>query len=490
MKKIDHEGFLIRCTESLKTALLLINDNQHGIVFVLDKKSALIGSLSDGDIRRYLFRGGQLEAAVDQAMNPNPCRVTVTEDFFSYDQLLGAAQASQNILTPVVDSSNKVLRIYVKEDSPNTGSVLKYPVAKVEYHGGEMLNVTKAISSTWISSRGEFIDSCERQLSKLTSSADTLLTSNGTVALQLALKALGIGPGDLVAVPDLTFAATANSVIACGATPVLIDVEPRTWNISLDCLQKSLSKGLKAVISVDLYGNPCDYQGLYEFTRSNSLYLVVDAAESIGATYNGEHIGCQYCDAITFSFFGNKTITCGEGGSVSFACSDTAKQARILRDHGMDPSRRYWHKTVGFNFRMTNLQAAILSAQLEHLVDIVSKKRWIYEQYYSNFSKHEHIGYQCENSVSQSSRWLTTITLDDRNIKALSARLSQGDIETRPIFYPLSVMPPYSHYVLFKDSFSVSLQISKSGISLPSYCSLDQDDIKHISKLVVSCVTE
>lgn len=483
----DFNCLTVQYNESLTNALRLINLNGFGLLYILDEGRFLLGSLSDGDIRRFLINGGSLDAEVQACMNRNPLKIVYsgTSDVEKTERVF--TQKINYSVVPVVDVLGRLISLERPAKESLSASGLKYPIAKVLLHGKEVQNVLEAITSTWISSRGVFIQEAESLITSLTAASDTLVTANGTVALQLALAAHRVGPGDNVIIPNLTFAATANAVIACGAKPILADVDPETWNISTSHVEEILTNAedVRAVIAVDLYGNPCDYSRLQSLTKTHNCYFIVDAAESIGASYLDNHIGNQYCDALTFSFFGNKTITCGEGGSVSFASAETAEYARILRDHGMNPRRKYWHDIAGYNFRMTNLQAAILVAQLEFLPNIVDKKRNIHETYKLLLGECDQITFQQENIYGKSSFWLTSIICNNVDLDELSIHLRKYEVETRPIFYPLSEMPPYQGYIYPGINYSASKKVSQKGLSLPSFTSLSCSDQKYIASAIL-----
>ena len=244
----------------------------------------------------------------------------------------------------------------------------------------EMELVVECLNSGWISSQGNFVKKFEDNFSKLVCDRPCVTTCNGTTSLHLALVALGIGPGDEVIVPDLTFAATINAVIHCGATPVICDVDEHNWNISNETLLGLITKKTRAVIFVHLLGLPCEISAVKKELVSRGILIIEDAAEAIGSSANKKPVG-SFGDAAIFSFFGNKTLTTGEGGMAVFKTKRHSDKARVLRDHGMSPNRRYWHNFAGFNYRMTNLQAAVGVAQLQRLPDILKRKIDIGEKY-------------------------------------------------------------------------------------------------------------
>ena len=294
-----------------------------------------------------------------------------------------------------------------------------------------------------------------------------MAVSNGTVALHLALVALGVGPGDEVIVPNLTFAASANAVIHAGASPVFCEIDPCTWCIDPNEVKRLVGPKTKAIMPVHLYGQPCDMDALQEICAENNLLMIEDAAEALGSEWKKHRVG-TFGDAATFSFFGNKTISTGEGGMILFKDSHVASKAQILRDHGMSIERRYWHEIIGYNYRLTNMQAALGVAQMERLPQILKAKIRISE-YYSNRLKTVE-GISLLPSLNQDivhSNWLYGIVLDDcLNRDLISCSLLEQGIETRPFFYPLSEMPPYEKFS--REDFPIVENISKEW-SLSAY---------------------
>ena len=227
------------------------------------------------------------------------------------------------------------------------------PVMEPSLNGNELQYVIDCIKTGWISSQGLYVKRFEAEFASYLGVPEAVSCANGTVALHLALAALGIGAGDEVIVPDLTFAASINAVLHSGATPVLVDVRRDTWTIDTDSLQSLMTPRTRAIMPVHLYGRASHMDELRAIAKAHGVLLIEDAAEALGASYRGAMLG-SLGDAGTFSFFGNKLITTGEGGMVVYRDAKAAARARILRDHGMDPKRRYWHLEVGYNYRLTN----------------------------------------------------------------------------------------------------------------------------------------
>jgi perosamine synthetase len=238
------------------------------------------------------------------------------------------------------------------------------PVAAPMLAGNEKKYVMDCLDSNWISSRGTYIERFENAFADFCGARHALSCTNGTTALHLALLALGVGAGDEVIVPTLTFVATANAVTYCGARPVMIDAEPRTWNINPCLIEEKITPRTRGIIVVHLYGHPVDMDPVIEIARRHGLFVLEDAAEAHGAIYKGQVAG-SIGDIATFSFFGNKVLSTGEGGMVVTNDPELASKIRLLKDQGMDPNRRYWYPVIGYNYRMTNVAAAIGLAQVE-----------------------------------------------------------------------------------------------------------------------------
>jgi len=253
-------------------------------------------------------------------------------------------------------------------------------VASPALHGRELDYVTEAVESTWISSHGRFIDAFEREFADFCQTKHAITTNNGTTALHLALVGLGIGPGDEVLVPTVTYIATANAVTYCGATPVLVDVLPGTLNIDPEAARAAITERTRAIIPVHLYGEAADMDAVTSLAFEHGLYVVEDAAEAHGARFEGRPVG-GFGHAGMFSFFGNKIITTGEGGMIVTNDDEYAARIRLYRGQGMDPTRRYWFPVVGYNYRMTNVQAAIGLAQFERVEAALARRAEVRARY-------------------------------------------------------------------------------------------------------------
>jgi len=360
------------------------------------------------------------------------------------------------------------------------------PIAEPFLGEEELKNVVEAVKSGWISSRGKFIPDFEGEVARCCGVKYGVATSNGTVALHLALIALGIGPGDEVIVPTLTFVATANAVIYAGAKPVFVDSHPNYWCIDPEKIERAITPKTRAIIPVHLYGHPCDMDIIMDIARRHNLYVIEDAAEAQGAEYRRKKVG-SFGDVACLSFFGNKIITTGEGGMCLTSDEGLAERMRILRDHGMNPNKRYWHDMVGFNYRMTNLQAAVGVAQIERLGKFVEKKRKIADWYRGGLKKLEEkelIKLHPEMPWATNVYWMYSILVQDNfgiGRDELRRKLELKGVESRPLFYPLHTMPPYE---IGEERIPVAEELSRRGISLPSSVNLTAEQIDYIADII------
>jgi perosamine synthetase len=347
--------------------------------------------------------------------------------------------------------------------------------------------VLAALDSGWVSSIGKYIDEFEAGFARYCGAEYALTASNGTTGLHLALAALGIGPGDEVIVPDLTFVASANAVAYTGATPVLADIDPDTLCLDPASVKSLLSPRTKAIMPVHLYGHPADMDALNEIASANGLAIVEDAAEAHGAEYRGRRVGGLGRCAV-FSFYGNKVITTGEGGMLTTNDRELYLRARRLRDHAMHPERRYFHEERGFNYRITNLQAALGVAQLERIDDFLSRRTEIMDWYRSEIPTTDHVRLNRVKNWAKSAFWMVCLEVDwfdeprrDAFMKALKTR----GIDSRPYFCTLSSMPMYRQAAL-----PVAAKKAQVGLNLPSYYELTKSDVRRIGSDVNALLKE
>jgi len=357
---------------------------------------------------------------------------------------------------------------------------IRYPVAAPDLSGNELRYAEECIKSTWVSSQGPFLRRFEEQVAAAAGTEYAAAVCNGTAALHLALAALDLGPGDEVIVPSLTFIATANAVTYCGATPVFADCDPDTWCIAPESIERLISPRTKGIIPVHLYGHPCDMDPILAIARDRGLWVVEDCAEAMGAMYKGKLVG-SLGDIGTFSFFGNKIITTGEGGAVVTQSERLHSRLNLLRGQGMDPQKRYWHNVVGFNYRMTNLAAALGVAQMERFSTLVEQRRRLARWYDAALAGVTGLTLPVEAVGSQSAYWMySLLTADEARRDALRTGLLDTGIETRPFFYPIHEMPMYAAAPTDRGC-PVTRDVSYRGLSLPSSSYLLHSDIELIT---------
>jgi len=359
------------------------------------------------------------------------------------------------------------------------------PIAAPVLAGNEKKYVMDCLNSTWISSVGKYVKWFEESFAEFCGAKHAVSCSNGTAALHLALMALGVGPGDEVIVPTLTFVATANAVTYCGARPVFIDSEPETWNLNPDLLEKKITPRTKGIICVHLYGHPVDMDPVLKIAYRHGLFVLEDAAEAHGAEYKTQPVG-SLGDIATFSFYGNKIIVTGEGGMVVTNNDNLAHKVRQLKGQGMDRQRRYWFPTVGYNYRMTNIQAAIGLAQLEKADWHIQRRREIASWYYERLREVSGLILPVEKEWAKNVYWMFSIVLDkntsiDRD--EVMVALREEGIETRPFFYPIHTLPPYQRFAEEAD-FRVANRLSARGINLPTWAGLKKGDIDLICEVL------
>ena len=360
--------------------------------------------------------------------------------------------------------------------------MIKVPVYKPYLRGNYKRYAFSAINSNWISSRGKFIDKFETAFSEyLGDKIYSTTVANGTVALDLALRVLEIGPGDEVILPNLTYIATANAVVRAGATPKFVDCCSHDWNIDINSISERITKKTRAIIAVHIYGSICDMNEILKIAHDNNIFVIEDTAEALGSSLNKKMAG-TFGDIATFSFFGNKTITTGEGGMVSSKSSELINKAKHLKSQAVSLKREYWHDDIGYNFRMTNVQAAIGLSQIELIEDIINKKINIYDWYKTALQNYP-IKFQKKISNSVSSRWMNACEFNnEETLKNVRKILRMNDIETRPAF-PL--LTNFKMYPNNNEKFIVGEKISKTGLCLPSFPSLTELQVKKIAQLII-----
>jgi len=343
--------------------------------------------------------------------------------------------------------------------------------------------VTDAIKSGWVSSLGKYIDQFENKFASFCDVKYALATSNGTTALHLALVALDIKEGDEVIIPDLTFIATANAVKYTGAKVVTVDIEKDTLCIDPKAIENAITSKTKAIIPVHIYGHPANMIEINEIAKKYNLKVIEDAAEAHGAEVYGKKVG-GLGDVGIFSFYGNKIITSGEGGMITTNDEDLYNKMRYLRDHAMSKEKRYWHTEVGFNYRMTNLQAALGLAQLERIDELLAKKKEVFEWYQEELKNIPNLKLNVQREGYKNVYWMICLEIigyDETQRNDLILKLKEKGIDSRPFFYPISDMPMYQ-----KVNTPITHKIYQRGINLPSYFELEKKSVQFIVDKVLN----
>ncbi len=364
------------------------------------------------------------------------------------------------------------------------------PVSRPSIGDLETEFVCRAVKSTWISSTGEFLEELRNNFAREVGVKYAIPVSNGTVALHLALLAVGVSIGDEVIVPSLTYIAPVNAVRYCGATPVFADVEKDSWCINPDDIIKLITPRTKAIIAVHLYGMPASMDVIMRIGRDYGIYVIEDAAEAMFAKF-GEKMTGSMGDVSTFSLFGNKVLTSGEGGIITTNSDRISHEIEILRGQGMDPERRYWFPKIGFNYRMTNVAAAIFCAQFQRKNELQNERWKIYKAYDDFFADLEGIQLQINLSNRSRSPWLYPIILTEECKKTrdeIMADLHNNGIETRPFFNPIHEMPPYQSFPP-KLSMKVTNWLATRGLNLPTYPGLKMSEVEKIAQCLVKLIT-
>jgi perosamine synthetase len=357
------------------------------------------------------------------------------------------------------------------------------PVYRPEIGDAEKAYVNDALDSTWISSRGPFLDRFEREFADYVGADHGVGCANGTVSLHLAFAALGLGPGDEVIVPTFTYVASVNAIRYTGARPVFVDSDMATWSLDPERVRSAITPRTRAIEVVHLYGHPADMDAILELADDRGLAVVEDAAEAHGARYKGRRVGALGTVG-SFSFFGNKIVTTGEGGMLVTSDAALAEAARHLRGQGVSPTRTYWHDVVGFNYRMTNVAAAIGCAQLERIGETLDRKRRIAAWYEARLDGVDGVALQEPAAWAEPVYWMNSILVDPVIREQLRDHLAQRGVDSRPFFHPAHTLPMYAD----GGSYPVAERLGASGINLPSYAGLTEEEVATVCSAVIDGV--
>jgi perosamine synthetase len=459
----EESQFVCRRSESIFSVVEKCLDNGLGSCLVVEDDRTLIGRISLEDIRQAILDG---RAVANPTLDHHILAATS-----SSQALLRNDASDDDVLRAVIDKQGHLAAIDVDR------SMQPISVSRPNLSRDEFRSVLDAFLSSWISSKGPYVKKFERSFSRFVGTGHGIAVTNGTVALHLALLALDIGPGDEVIVPDFTFAATINAVIYCGATPVIVDVDRDTWCMTLKTVAPACTSRTKAIIPVHLYGRPAEIGPIVEFARARGIAVVEDCAEAPGSRYGGRMVG-QFGDVSCFSFYANKIVATGEGGMCLTSRDDLATSIRRLRDHGMTPDRAYWHECVGYNYRLTNLQAAIGHAQLGRIGDTLRRNRRIERLYQQALTDVPEVEFApLLSDEYEPIVWLACVRVPAERRHQILTVARLANVEMRPFFHPLSSLPPYAR---FSRHCPNSIELSATGINLPTSPGVDDKVIDRV----------
>lgn len=475
MTAVNIKKNLIPVTASLEVAMRQLDSGVDGVLLCVNDSNVLRGILTDGDVRRAVLRGLNLN---------DPVRVTMNRDF-KFGLARAPREDNLRLLGPVIRHVPILDDIGRPVDILTWSGLWKLPLASPSLAGNELKYVHDCIETEWVSSQGAYIDKFAEAFEQFHKGGKALCTSSGTTALHLALMALGVGEGDEVIVPAITFGASANAVVHSGAKPVFVDIDGRTGTIDVASIEAAISSRTSVIMPVHLYGHPCDMDPILELARRYNLKIVEDCAEALGAEYKGEKVG-RFGDIGCYSFFANKVITTGEGGMVLSNDQALIDRMALLRDHGMSKERRYWHEVAGFNYRMTNLQAALGLAQMEQIEKFLRQRQEVVSVYQKNLANLPGINLPFTASYAKNIHWLYSIRVDQESLgidrDELSQKLRNLNVETRPVFPPLHLQPAYEGQR--PGTFPVAETYASQGLSLPTSNGLSLEDAERVCEAI------
>ena len=368
----------------------------------------------------------------------------------------------------------------------------KYPFIPVNIplvDGNEKKYLNECIDTGWISSEGPFVKQFEDQFANRVQRKFAIAVTNGTAALDVGIEALGIGPGDEVILPAFTIISCIGQIIRSGATPVLVDSDPLTWNMNLKQVEEKITEHTKAIMVVHIFGLPVDVEPLLEIAKNKNIKIIEDAAEMHGQTYYEKPCG-SFGDISTFSFYSNKLITTGEGGMLVTDDEQLAMDCRSLRNLCFQPKKRFVHERLGWNYRMTNLQAALGLAQLERLDEFVQRKRSMGKKYTQGLRVLNEVQLPLEKTdYAENIYWVFGLVLDDSigfDAEEAIKMLGEKGIGCRPFFCPMNQQPVLREMGFFiNESYPVAERLYKQGLYIPSGTALTSEHINHVTKILI-----
>ena len=363
------------------------------------------------------------------------------------------------------------------------------PLARPDLSGNEEKYAVEAIRSGWIG-HGGFIPRFEREYAEMCGTRTAIACANGTVALHLALVALKVGPGDEVIVPSFTYVASANVIRYCGAEPVFVDVDEQTWCLSPEKIEDEITSRTKGILVVHLFGHPADMDPINRIASLYGLWVVEDAAEAALATYKGKPVG-GLSTVGSFSFHVNKVFTSGEGGALTLNDVRLEEYIRMICSHGMDPKRRFFFPVVGYNYRLTNIGAALLCAQMERQHAFLERRRAIITLYERLLASVPGLTFRPVAPWAVTSPWMFSLVVDAAQFgytrNQLMAHLTSNRIDSRPFFIPVHTLPSFREGVKFRRSeLPITEQLCAHGVNLPTYTMMSDSDVERVSNVVMA----
>jgi len=476
----DSKPLLIQRSTSVRDALKRLNDTAVGVLLLVAPEGRLVRTVTDGDLRRLLLAGADLDASLgtlkESASRTAPFGI-------EEEEALALLNAEQIDHLPVVDTDGRPVGVFFRRDLDR-----KILLSTPHMSDFERTYVEEAFRTNWIAPLGPNVDAFERELAQYAGVPHAAALSSGTAAIHLALRLVGVGPGDLVLCSSLTFVASVNPIVYQGATPVLIDSEPGTWNMSPRALERALreltaaGRKPKAVEVVHLYGQAADLDPIIALCEEYGVTLIEDAAESLGATYKGRMTG-SIAAIGAYSFNGNKIITTSGGGMLVAHDGALVERARKLSTQAREPAAHYEHTEVGYNYRMSNVLAGIGRGQLKVIEERVAARRRIFERYRDGLAGVDAYEWMPEPDFGRATHWLTACTVRPPVTPGdLMARLASDGIEARPLWKPMHLQPLYRHcqYFSHEPGKSVSDDLFARGICLPSGSNLTDEQQERI----------
>lgn len=467
---------------TIRDAMITINESGMQMLLLVDEEGRFLRTVTDGDLRRMLLNGAEMGHTLEGL--PVIESVTAPDSVGRRDALAVMDRHEINHL-PLIDGEGRIVRVLHRRD-------IGAPILLSTPHMGEaeLHYVEEAFRTNWIAPLGPNVDAFESEVADLVGVSHAAALSSGTAAIHLAVRMLGVKPGDRVFCSTLTFSASANPIVYEGGEPVFIDSEPGSWNMSPVALERAFDAARaegwmpRAVIVVNLYGQSADMDALTEICDRHGVPVIEDAAESLGARYKGRPSGVFGRLGI-YSFNGNKIITTSGGGMLVSDDGDLIKQARFLATQARDPAPHYQHSQIGFNYRMSNILAGVGRGQLQVLGERVEARRAVFAAYQAGLADIDGLEWMPEPDWSYSTRWLSAFTLDPAvagvSVTEIIARLAAEMIEARPIWKPMHQQPVFAGCRHFSHGNSpVSDRIFETGLCMPSGSNMTPAEIERV----------